>query len=124
MIGRVLLRSLLLALSALCLAPLVHCSSSSSGDATSDAGATLGSACGSDGLCPPPYLCSYPADGGCDARGTCTPEMINACTDGPTVCGCDGTPVPQDCTYGAGRSPLPIPSLTPGCAQMTGDGGG
>jgi hypothetical protein len=110
------MRAGVLALALVSLAGLAGCSTSSGGTSP-DAGPHLGSPCQVDDDClPGPFLCGWPIDGGCDAKGTCNAEVLGPCNDGPVVCACDGTSVVLACIYGPGHSPAPIVSSSPGCA--------
>ena len=80
-----------------------------------DSGAALGSPCFLTTDCAPGTLCGFPEDGGCAAQGVCVAEDLSCTHDGPTVCGCDGTPVGLACIYGVGYAAEPIASTTPGC---------
>ena len=80
-----------------------------------EAGAGVGSPCSNANDCPPPTLCAWPVDGGCDAQGICVKEDLTCTHDGPSVCACDDSPVLLSCLYGAGRSPLPLPSPARAC---------
>ena len=105
---------------------LPGCSSGSSGASSGDAStrAGLGSPCATDDDCAEPYLCSYPVDGGCGAKGTCTSEDLGPCADaGPPLCACDGvTPVDQGCTFGRGRVPVRVQSATAACMVDASEG--
>jgi hypothetical protein len=111
MLSRALLTaSLLLAAPTACTSPPPP-----PGNSTEDAGAALGSPCVSTSDCIVSALCGYPIDAGCSAQGICVPEDLSCPTDGPTVCGCDGTPIGLACIYGVGYAPAPIPGVMPGC---------
>lgn len=99
---------------------LLACSSHTapSGSAPPDSGALQGSPCELTTDCEVGLLCGFPIEAGCAAEGVCVPEDYACPTDGPTVCGCDGTPVGLACIYGSGYAALPVVNATPGCMPM------
>jgi hypothetical protein len=95
---------------------LVACSSNStpSQGVLADSGAQ-GSPCVFTTDCEDGLLCGYPIAAGCSAQGVCVAEDRTCLTDGPFVCGCDGSAVGLACIWGPGYAVVPVVNGTPGC---------
>ena len=49
------------------------------------------------------------------SQGVCVAEDRTCLTDGPFVCGCDGSAVGLACIWGPGYAVVPVVNGTPGC---------
>ncbi|HEX4460786.1 MAG TPA: hypothetical protein VIA18_22560 [Polyangia bacterium] len=95
----------------------------------------VGKACTTNADCPPVavsgpsdpnagelLICNYPIADGCSAVGHCELIPLPACASITTVCGCNGQPVLEGCSYQPGSAGGPVgPGKYP--QDCPGDGG-